>query len=166
MDYSKEEVDAALRNINGMGQCLSNVMNHMGNVDACLGSLNARLGDLEARVNYLKKGQDKLFYRTKARIEDGEHSMHDRIEDLESSLDEIAMQMKAAKFLDAELEPLVAIETGEPIDGFPRTIRDIRYLPGRELIRILALLGLPTAGSREAKRCRLIDAVGVVEVRN
>lgn len=62
---------------------------------------------------------------------------------------------------DTELSQLLNVDTNEPIDGFPRTPRDIARLTGPTINSILRALGLEEGGGVEARRKRLRVIIGL-----
>ncbi|RMD40081.1 hypothetical protein DV735_g5067, partial [Chaetothyriales sp. CBS 134920] len=61
-----------------------------------------------------------------------------------------------------ELVAFHALNTNEPIPGFPETPSQLSTLPGNQLDPILAALGLPGGGNIGQRRKRLAQHIGLV----
>ncbi|RSL42029.1 hypothetical protein CEP51_016520 [Fusarium floridanum] len=62
---------------------------------------------------------------------------------------------------DAEIVPLLSVNTGEVIESFPDTVDGVTALTAGEVNRILTELGATTLGSLPVRRRRLLLVIGV-----
>ncbi|EXK75670.1 hypothetical protein FOQG_19564 [Fusarium oxysporum f. sp. raphani 54005] len=62
---------------------------------------------------------------------------------------------------DAEIVPLLSVNTGEVIESFPATVDGVSTLTSADVSRILAELGAPIHGSVTTRKRRLLLVMGV-----
>lgn len=71
------------------------------------------------------------------------------------------MENSTAVRRDAEIVPLLSVDTGEVIDRFPQTVDGLLTATSVEVNRLLFELGVPTSGGLPERRRRLLLVTGV-----
>ncbi|KAG7102918.1 hypothetical protein HYQ45_007812 [Verticillium longisporum] len=118
-------------------------------VDARVQQVDARVQQVDARVSQLDIRLDGHMNQINTRMA------------AEAANRLYCNENKAATVPDSGLQPLLDVQTGQPIEGFPETLGAIDALNGANTSRILRALGLSIDGTLREKRRRVKLAVGV-----
>ncbi|RMI98409.1 hypothetical protein BHE90_016878 [Fusarium euwallaceae] len=135
---------------------------NLPSVDTGAAVLDA-INGINAQLEQLNQNQRQLS----AQVDDVSRDLGNKIERLGQRLgysdlnSMIRLENSSATRSNAEITPLVNVETGEDITPFPATVGDVDAASAADINRILSELGLPTNGTARAKKRRLNRAIGL-----
>ncbi|PFH58138.1 hypothetical protein XA68_14100 [Ophiocordyceps unilateralis] len=105
--------------------------------------------------------------RLEENMQSGYSALSDKIDALDERMTEanrisLARIVSGAQPRSDVLAPLYSYKTGELIEGFPRTLRDLEELNEDQVDGILGELEYPVDGEADEKKQRLKWAIGVM----
>ncbi|KZF24581.1 hypothetical protein L228DRAFT_266905 [Xylona heveae TC161] len=136
-----------------LAQTLTSIMTELRDMNR---SLNRRMDDMDRRM-------DERFGNLQREMRQGFHDMQLRIKTVDSNnISRLVNSQIVSNTTD--LAPLCALQTGDPIEGFPQTPSEIARLSSQQINSILRALEIDTAGTIDAKRQRLRLYLGLKAV--